>query len=160
MAADRLISVGAETAACASIFQSTTLRNTCAVDEMMVGPPAAPTTTRTWPLPIGPPAGMRWTQNTQGLGDISVGFQYWVLNTEKHPDENLQLSLGVHRNTCVLRPCGIPATSSVDTPPPSALINPISAPTTLLSACSSAILARSTSASAESLVPVSSRPAR
>ena len=39
---------GAAIAACASIFQSTTFRNTCAVDVMMVGPPAAPRIHHQW----------------------------------------------------------------------------------------------------------------
>ena len=42
---------GAATAAWASSFQSTTFSSTSAVAEMMVGPPAAPTTTFTCPLP-------------------------------------------------------------------------------------------------------------
>jgi len=51
------------------------------------------------PMPIGPPAGLRWTQNSTGLGDISVGYQYWILDTQKHPEQNIQLSLGVQAPT-------------------------------------------------------------
>lgn len=51
------------------------------------------------PMPIGPPAGLRWTQQSQGIGDMSVGVEYWLLNTDRHPNENIQLSIGVQAPT-------------------------------------------------------------
>jgi hypothetical protein len=51
------------------------------------------------PLPIGPPAGMRWTQNTQGIGDMSAGVQYWLMKAATHPNGNIQFSLGVQAPT-------------------------------------------------------------
>ena len=51
------------------------------------------------PMPIGPPPGLRWTQQSTGLGDISVGVQYWLLNTKRHPDANVQVSIGVQAPT-------------------------------------------------------------
>jgi len=51
------------------------------------------------PMPIGPPAGMRWTQNSTGLGDISVGVNYWILKADTHPNGNLQVSFGVQLPT-------------------------------------------------------------
>ena len=51
------------------------------------------------PLPIGavggPAPGPRYQQDAKGLGDISVGLKYWALNTERHPNENVALGVGV-----------------------------------------------------------------
>ena len=51
------------------------------------------------PLPIGavggPSPGPRFQQNATGLGDISVGLKYWALNTDRHPNENVALGVGV-----------------------------------------------------------------
>lgn len=51
------------------------------------------------PLPIGaaggPAPGPRAQQNSSGLGDISVGLKYWALDTDRHPNENVALGIGV-----------------------------------------------------------------
>ena len=51
------------------------------------------------PLPVGSIGGAspgpRAQQNAQGLGDISLGLKYWVLNTDKHPNGNVALGIGV-----------------------------------------------------------------
>ncbi len=51
------------------------------------------------PLPIGalggPAPGPRAQQNSSGLGDISVGLKYWALDTDRHPNENAALGIGV-----------------------------------------------------------------
>ena len=55
------------------------------------------------PLPVGSIGGAspgpRAQQNSQGLGDISLGLKYWVLDTEKHPNGNVALGVGVKLST-------------------------------------------------------------
>lgn len=50
------------------------------------------------PLPIGSvsvPHGPRYQQKSTGIGDVSVGVKYWVLDTEKHMTENVALGIGI-----------------------------------------------------------------
>lgn len=50
------------------------------------------------PLPQGnavTPPGPRYQQNAAGLGDISVGVKFWAMDTDRHPNENVALSVGV-----------------------------------------------------------------
>ena len=51
------------------------------------------------PLPIGAVGGAapgpRYQQNASGLGDISLGLKYWILDTEKHPGGNVAFGIGL-----------------------------------------------------------------
>lgn len=51
------------------------------------------------PLPVGavggPSPGPRYQQNAQGLGDISLGLKYWLLDTDKHPGSNVAFGVGI-----------------------------------------------------------------
>lgn len=51
------------------------------------------------PLPIGalggPAPGPRAQQNSSGLGDVSLGVKYWTLDTDRHPNENVGLGIGI-----------------------------------------------------------------
>ena len=54
-----------------------------------------------WSLPLptgtlgGAPPGPRYQQNAAGIGDVSVGVKYWALNTDRSPNGNVALSVGV-----------------------------------------------------------------
>jgi len=46
-------------------------------------------------LPNSPPLGPRYQQHVEGLGDIVIEPQVWLLGAQSHPHTNIQLGLGL-----------------------------------------------------------------
>ena len=51
------------------------------------------------PLPLRPVRGPRFQQDSHGIGDIILTGRYWMLDTQKHPKQNISFGVGIKAPT-------------------------------------------------------------